>query len=279
MPSPVPLTVFQEALADHRFDLLNAWVTEQPALLAGDDPQMDRVDITVKALGKPDFSVEEKLKGWTWLATHRFAFPTDEAGANQVLGALLRGQPTAVLDAWRARTADVPIRHALLGAAVNNPSMEALHWWVRQGLPVHAGPDRYPHLFTAVGVHQLDAGEHVQFLLDHGLRPVPASGGQGKGPVTTRDTPLIILTRQYKNKEQSITDSVTDQERERFRALWVTLVTAGDDPHYEGDLAGDSPWAMLQDTPSAAWWDAHLRHSQTAPLTTEPTRQRLRRRS
>lgn len=291
MPLPPPKNPqksLERALTAHNFAATNRCISHVPAILEGSLAW--RTTLTMAALGRMGEPVEKKRAGWDWLAERAFEFPTDvppegDGGFVEVLGKILESEPIELATLWRERAPDLPLPSHLLGRALWRRDTEALQWWVDQGLPLEEpaqvmhpvmGQPRQPNVLLSITIHKFNALPHVQFLLDHGAEPLKMVNPQE--PHVKLDSPLIAITRRYKDKDNVGSFPVDPEEVEQFRALWVALVAAGDDPAYQSDLK-ECPLDLLQQTRSAGWWESHLRHSQTAPLTTEPTRQRMRRRS
>lgn len=272
-----PHGAVKHALKTRNFKAAARYVTNNPWVLTADEPH--RVALTLAATGATGEEASLKLQAWAWLDAQGFEFPVTGAGYAEVMGTLLEKEPMELVEAWHGRAGSPVITpdHDLLVRALHRRTAEALKWWVNQGLPLTepaADTHRLPHVLMALAHHRLNTPDHVLFLLSQGVQPLRRIAPDE--PQVAQESPLIVLTRQYRDLEN--VGGLPRNGMETFRALWVALVEAGDDPTYQSALK-ERPVDLLSQTTSAGWWDAWQRHRQAPahPGETHPVaRRRLR---
>lgn len=260
---------FLKALQAGNWKLAQRQLEQGKACLGESDSE--KIAVLMHALGPGGGSAEQTVEGWTWLDKHGFTHPTSVDAHEAILSAVLKERPLAAADAWMIRSVHDAIPQRLLGQAIQRRNTEALDWWVGRGLPLtedQANTGIYPHILLAIAQHKLNALPHVQWLLNHGVKPLARQLPQDTDET---DTPLLRCTQHYRD----YLTTFPKQHDKNFRALWLLLVEAGESPHTPSAL-GETPLSILEQTASKGWWEARQREEALSQVASPSRRMRPR---
>lgn len=193
----------------------------------------------------------QQVQVFDWLLRHQQPLPSPTAkhAVKVMLNDWLLHRPVALLD--RAQMAGYVFEPNEGGIfnALRRPDADGLVWWQAQGLPMVL-PDLFEQslLSASLSLHRFQALPQVRFLWERGFRPHPSE-----------PAPLRELAQWHRDAKKEAARYAapppTPADTEGFRALWLYLVSVGNDPNAP-DSKGVRPADVVAQSPSAAWYQA-----------------------